>query len=198
MAIVLTMPCRAAKRGVKLTAGLAHLQPEGRAALGTQRCTAASASAFESPAVLVAAYRHRAARLAFAMTDLVDAGVASGKTETDARNSVGIELVRASMAHCMLIVLDRFVSGVAKTPAGSAEHTVLTKLLKLFALFYLEQDLGEFMEDGYLSPQQAAWTRQGVRRLLKELVDNALGLVDAFDFTDHSLNSSLGRYDGNW
>ena len=26
---------------------------------------------------------------------------------------------------------------------------------------------------------------------------NAVGLVDAFDYSDHHLNSVLGRYDGN-
>ena len=26
---------------------------------------------------------------------------------------------------------------------------------------------------------------------------NAVGLVDAFDYSDHNLNSVLGRYDGN-
>lgn len=33
--------------------------------------------------------------------------------------------------------------------------------------------------------------------LLAEIRPNAVGLVDAFDFSDHLLGSILGRYDGN-
>ena len=54
------------------------------------------------------------------------------------------------------------------------------------------------MEDGYLSPQQAAWVRAGVRRLLGEVLPDAVGLVDAFGFSDYYLDSSLGLYDGDW
>lgn len=32
--------------------------------------------------------------------------------------------------------------------------------------------------------------------LLAELRENAVGLVDAFDFKDRTLESTLGRYDG--
>ena len=33
--------------------------------------------------------------------------------------------------------------------------------------------------------------------LLAEIRPDAVALVDAFDFSDHSLSSILGRYDGN-
>jgi hypothetical protein len=35
------------------------------------------------------------------------------------------------------------------------------------------------------------------RKLLREIRPDAIPLVDAFDFSDHLLNSALGRYDGN-
>jgi acyl-CoA oxidase len=32
---------------------------------------------------------------------------------------------------------------------------------------------------------------------MKNIRPNAVALVDAFDFSDTALNSSIGRYDGN-
>ena len=39
--------------------------------------------------------------------------------------------------------------------------------------------------------------RDLVRALLPTLRDDAVALVDAWDFSDYELTSALGRYDGN-
>jgi len=56
--------------------------------------------------------------------------------------------------------------------------------------------MGLFIESRYLSLEQAAMVRQAVRDLLVTLRPDAVALVDAFNLSDHSLNSCLGRYDG--
>lgn len=63
-------------------------------------------------------------------------------------------------------------------------------------MYYCVQDLGDFMETGYLSPQQAAWARTAVRQLLAAVRPDAVALVDSFKFSDRLLGSALGRYDG--
>jgi len=60
----------------------------------------------------------------------------------------------------------------------------------------MEQDLGEFIEDGYLSTSQAGMIRTMLRRLLSEIEPECIPLTDAFNFSDYALGSALGCYDG--
>ena len=57
--------------------------------------------------------------------------------------------------------------------------------------------MGDFTEDGYLSGQQAEIVRGEVRRLLEVVRVDAVAIVDSFDFSDHYLNSALGKWDGD-
>jgi len=57
--------------------------------------------------------------------------------------------------------------------------------------------LSEFLEDGYLNRTQVKMVRAQSRALLSEIRKDAIGLVDAWDFPDHTLNSCIGRKDGN-
>jgi acyl-CoA oxidase len=61
----------------------------------------------------------------------------------------------------------------------------------------MEKDIGDFLEDGYVSAKQAQWIRSNVLSLLKAVRPNAVALVDARDFSDFRLKSALGRFDGN-
>lgn len=93
---------------------------------------------------------------------------------------------------------------------------VLHKLCILFALYRVQQDLGDFTCTGYLtqyslfskmkrsiaffkkqpSRQQVVTLNEAVDELLSVLRKDAVPLVDAFGFSDYLLNSSLGRYKG--
>ena len=53
------------------------------------------------------------------------------------------------------------------------------------------------LQSGFLSAQQLEMLRARCLDLLAEVRPNAVGFVDAFDFSDHLLSSVLGRYDGN-
>jgi len=70
-------------------------------------------------------------------------------------------------------------------------------LLQLYALGTIERELGEFTSDGFVSPQQYRWIKTHTDRLLGVIRPDAVALVDSFDFSDFSLNSSLGKYDGD-
>ena len=52
-------------------------------------------------------------------------------------------------------------------------------------------------QDGFMSNEQLDMVTERSLALLAEIRPNAVALVDSFDFTDHSLGSVLGRYDGN-
>ena len=61
----------------------------------------------------------------------------------------------------------------------------------------MQQGLGEFVEAGYLRAEQAELVREGVRQQLRAVRPDAVALCDAWGHSDHALNSTIGRYDGN-
>lgn len=52
------------------------------------------------------------------------------------------------------------------------------------------------LQDGFLSGIQVSYLQKRLWALFEEIRPNAVALVDAFDFSDMSLDSCLGRYDG--
>ena len=109
----------------------------------------------------------------------------------------GSQLARSTKAHCQLAIVTNFVNAVADIKTSHpALHAPLERLCYLFALNLMEQELGEFTEDGYLNGSQVAHVRHHVRQLLGQIRPDAVALVDAFNLSDHELNSAIGRYDG--
>lgn len=163
------------------------------------RCPAASVGALREGAVQLAAFRHRATRLTHALGLNLQRALADGMSAADAWLAAQVEAYRVSVAHSLVLVVDCFASEVARHAAAgnSGLAGVLGRLRDLFALFHIESQLGEFLEDGYLSGEQADWVRQGVRAAMAELRPDAVPIVDAFDFEDFQLHSALGRYDGD-
>jgi acyl-CoA oxidase len=109
-------------------------------------------------------------------------------------------LISAARAHAELCVLQAFVNRIALIEEVPL-RLVLKKLCDLFALASIESpwSIGAigFFEDGYIKPPQLRKIRAIVNKTLDELVPDAIGLTDAWSFSDNSLGSALGRYDGN-
>eukprot|EP00160_Parvularia_atlantis_P014362 Unigene3536_Nuclearia_a/m.10794 Unigene3536_Nuclearia_a/g.10794 ORF Unigene3536_Nuclearia_a/g.10794 Unigene3536_Nuclearia_a/m.10794 type:complete len:321 (+) Unigene3536_Nuclearia_a:1161-2123(+) len=146
---------------------------------------------------IVAAFAHRAARLVAVATQQIGEHMKKGEDFKAAFEHHTVDLLLASKAHCAYILVRNFVQGVAALPANASFTPVLRTLCALFGLFEMEKAMGDFLEDGYVSARQAALVRAQSRALLAVVRPNAVALVDAFDFSDYSLNSSLGRYDGD-
>jgi acyl-CoA oxidase len=70
-------------------------------------------------------------------------------------------------------------------------------LALLFGLYWIEKEVGDFLEDGYLNAGQVAWARACSLDMMDRIRPNAVALVDANDLSDFRLKSALGRYDGN-
>jgi acyl-CoA oxidase len=152
--------------------------------------------------VLLHAFRHRAARLLLEVAVQLETSVTSGDhTPLQAWNQSLVEMMRTSRAYSEFLLLLNFINGIQEELAcgviGSAEVEVLSDLARLFALYWMEREMGDFLEDGYLSQEQAGWVRANVLQLLDAIRPNAVALVDARDFSDFRLKSALGRYDGN-
>ena len=73
----------------------------------------------------------------------------------------------------------------------------MNNLFQLFGLYWIEKDMGDFVLYDIISTQQAqSVIRTSVLQLLDAVRPDAVTLVDAWDFPDSRLKSTLGRYDG--
>ncbi|KAJ3285940.1 acyl-CoA oxidase [Rhizoclosmatium globosum] len=139
--------------------------------------------------VLLDAFGHRSKRLVVELATKM----AKGQSWNDSL----IEMYAISKAHCQYILLKNFVHGATDKRASKAGVTgPLGTLCVLFGLSTMEQELSEFVEDGFVSQQQTTWLRSQLKKTLAAVRPNAVALVDSWGIPDYVLNSALGRYDG--
>lgn len=168
------------------------------------RCPASS-SDFLAPETQLAIFRHRTTRLAFRAHHLLATAQSpsgSNLPYAQAWNTHMLPLVHAARAHIELFVLSAFTTHTsASTCPDPAIRTVLQRLCSLFALTDIENPLSHgslhFVEDGYVSLSQLEEIRALVDGLLGELMPDAVALGDAWGFSDPSLGSALGCWDGD-
>ncbi|KAG0003979.1 Peroxisomal acyl-coenzyme A oxidase 1 [Modicella reniformis] len=147
----------------------------------------------EKPEMQLAAFEHRAGRL---VADLAATAMQDGVVWSD----LNLECWRLNHAHSQYVLARSAVEGVAQAKAqGRSAETiaVLKRLSDLFALHSIQASLGDYLEDYFISPRQCQLLRQQIKDLQAALADDVVGLVDAFDFPDHYVNSALGSADGN-
>lgn len=171
------------------------------------KCTAKSSNEMLSVSLLLDAFQHRAARLLLNVAKELQTKVMGENGESTgmqtAWNESLIEMSRVSKAHALSILIHNFMEGIENIhkdstfTLGNGEIGVFQDCAQLFALYWMEKDLGDFLEDSYLSMKQAKMVRHMVLQLLKKIRPNAVALVDAWDFSDFRLKSALGRFDGN-
>ncbi|KAF9048370.1 acyl-CoA oxidase [Hymenopellis radicata] len=76
-------------------------------------------------------------------------------------------------------------------------RTVMKSLYLLYLLSTIESSLGDFLELGILRPLHAKEIRKALRRVTEvEILPEAIGLTDAFGWSDWELDSALGVHDG--
>jgi acyl-CoA oxidase len=148
---------------------------------------------------LLDAFAHRSARLLISVASLLQSQIQKGVSPHDAWNQGLVEMARASKAYSQFLILRIFIhDGTTQTPSPhvqAPEVVVLTDMARLLALYWMVQDSGDFMEDGYMTSMDGA--RKALMVSLSTVRTNAVPLVDAWDFSDFRLKSTLGRYDGN-
>ena len=89
----------------------------------------------------------------------------------------------------------RFADGVAKVDGEL--KTVLSDVCMLYGLYTIEENAGAFLQYEYFTPKQIEYIRSQTNFLCKAVRDQAIPLVDSFNFSDYIINSPLGRADGN-
>ncbi|NXT89119.1 ACOX2 oxidase, partial [Anhinga rufa] len=99
-------------------------------------------------------------------------------------------------AHCHYTTVKNFAETVEKLNTKAGIQKIMKHLCDLFALHGIFTNAGFFLHDGYISGAQMDMITASYLDLLAVIRKDAVPLVDAFDFTDESLNSALGSYDG--
>uniref|UniRef100_H2Z2W8 Acyl-coenzyme A oxidase n=1 Tax=Ciona savignyi TaxID=51511 RepID=H2Z2W8_CIOSA len=120
-----------------------------------------------------------------------------GMASYNAWNQSSVELVNVVKAHITQFIVTTFASGITELECTKPVKNVLQQLCALYALSCINASTGDFLKVGYLSPRQCDLAHEAELELLSCIRPNAVGLVDAFDFSDDLLQSCLGAYDGN-
>ncbi|PQE24516.1 acyl- oxidase protein [Rutstroemia sp. NJR-2017a WRK4] len=143
---------------------------------------------------LVAAFAWRTSFLTFEALKHRDA-------EKGSWNSLLVDFWRLSTAHSQYLVVKNFYDALQsedlKRELDAETIDVLHKLFRLYALNTLEKEASEFYSSAAVTVRQIQLARtKTVMKLLEDIRPHALRLVDAWQFPDWQLDSSLGRSDG--
>jgi len=110
----------------------------------------------------------------------------------EAWNLNALELMKATHSHCFYIMMQTFTDKIQEVKCEKIKK-VLTRVCALYALTnILDENWGDIIEK-----DQYKIIRTAVNGLLNEIRPDCVSLVDAFDYPDNILRSSIGRYDGN-
>lgn len=161
------------------------------------RCPAQTAADFLRPDVYTTAWAYVSARLISDAAHHTQTLVRSGVDQHDAWNQTAVIHLQAAKAHCYFITVRNFKEAVEKLDTEPEIQRVLQRLCHLYALHGILTNSGDFLHDGFLSGAQVDMARRAFLDLLPLIRKDAILLTDAFDYTDHCLNSALGCYDGH-
>ncbi|KAJ1953267.1 hypothetical protein EC988_003092, partial [Linderina pennispora] len=135
---------------------------------------------------------YRAAAMASELVDRMDE---HGQTW----NQSLVAMQRLSDAHSDYIVANYFRQHLATLPTDSPLLPVLRKIAALNFLYVLEQNPGDLFRlpgRAAFSTKQIVEIEQLLAKLIEEVRDQAIPLVESFGVSDLKLNSALGRSDG--
>ncbi|XP_013149592.1 PREDICTED: probable peroxisomal acyl-coenzyme A oxidase 1 [Papilio polytes] len=122
----------------------------------------------------------------------------SGLSPEDAWNKASVLLTAASEAHGRAILLSVYKSEMDKRAAAlsSPLRTVLLQLVDLYVTYWALEKVGDMLLYTPITERDVVELQRRYTDLLAVIRPNAVSLVDAFDFRDEILNSTLGAYDG--
>lgn len=157
------------------------------------RCNVQSAGDWLKPNVVLEAFEARATRMSVTCAK----NLSKFENPEEGFSELLADLVEAAVAHCQLIVVSKFIEKVQQDIPGKGVKRQLENLCYIYALNLLHKHLGDFLSTSSITPKQGALANEQLRSLYSQVRPNAIALVDAFNYTDHFLCSTLGRYDGN-
>lgn len=123
-------------------------------------------------------------------------GVAQGLTPKQAWDQyAGILLAEAGMAFTYMWLFKTFMLGVMAIN-NEIVKTVMNKLLCLYGITKILDNAAGYYEGKILDSKAFKMAFAAKEKLLAELRNEAIGLVEAFCYDDNTLASAIGRADG--
>lgn len=123
----------------------------------------------------------------------------NGNGNFEARNDSQTYFARTlTLVYAEHAIIQNFCHRIQGAEFKADERLVLTKLCSLYAAWSLERRLGDLFAGGYASPGSKIdiFLREGMIAVSKDLVKDAVSLVDVLAPSDFILNSPLGMSDG--
>lgn len=115
-----------------------------------------------------------------------------GEKFEQAFSSLADELIKGTNAHCHFIMFKMFEEKIKKIEDPKIKKA-FTNIAVIYALTnFLDDNWGEVIEG-----TQYRLIRKCLDNVLDIVRPDAIGYVDAFDFPDTVLKTTIGRYDGN-
>lgn len=102
----------------------------------------------------------------------------------------------AATAHGYNLMVKYFWKKVNDLCTDAALKEVLTTLFQLYAVDKISDYSLSFFETGVLGSTSLSTYRTIREELLTKLRPNALAIVEAFDYSDNTLHTAIGRKDG--
>ncbi|KAK6947544.1 Acyl-CoA oxidase, C-terminal [Dillenia turbinata] len=156
-------------------------------------CSAQRAEDWLKPNVILEAFEARSLRMSVACAQKLS----KFSDPEEGFAELAAYLAEASVAHCQLIIVSKFIEKLQQDIPGEGVKKQLEILCNIYALALLHKHQGDFLSTGSISSKQVSLANDQLRSLYTQVRPNAIALVDAFNYTDHYLGSILGRYDGN-
>ncbi|XP_043799974.1 peroxisomal acyl-coenzyme A oxidase 3-like isoform X1 [Apis laboriosa] len=122
-----------------------------------------------------------------------------GCDDFDIRNNTQVFFAQTlSILYGQHVIMKYFIECIQNPLWRSEERNILTKLCSLYGAVILEKRLGDFYAGGYASTKSNMdrLLREGIIILCKQLVREAVALVDVLAPPDFILKSPLGMADG--
>ncbi|KAF9281751.1 fatty-acyl coenzyme A oxidase [Mortierella alpina] len=127
--------------------------------------------------------------------DDFEASLKQGLSPETAYEDCSQARLAAAKIHAFGYIFRRFAQAVRNAPESL--QPVLTKLCILYGLYSIEQNAGFFLQYRYFTPSQMDFVRAQVNVFCREVRQEYIPLIDAFNYSDYMINSPLGVYDGN-
>lgn len=120
----------------------------------------------------------------------IKARIDSGVDAFRAFNEVQDHLLSLAQATAERTVMECFCDAVERVDEGALRDT-LALLRDLYAMEYIQRDIGWFLENGYIDPPKSRAIRDLLNELCEEVREQALPLVNAWGIPDEVLAAPI-------
>ncbi|GAA5898215.1 hypothetical protein JCM6882_000105 [Rhodosporidiobolus microsporus] len=186
-----------AVKGIKLPGGTAYLN--SLPSILTSSCPSDSAAL--QLETLQQAWDCVSANVVKSAHDAFETAVKSGLGREQALEQCSQERFVAAKVHTAGYLYRMFHSGLVelakKEESSNGVVKTLDDICRLYGCWAIEENAAHFLKYKFFSAKQIEVISQEVTRLCAVVRKSAVLFTDAFNFSDHIINSPLGCYDGD-